>query len=205
MRWEPRRRRLTANSECSLYFLTETWLTDIIPDSAVSMPGFSSVRADRDPGKSGKAKGGGLLLLVNNKWCHFGHITAKDRICCRDVEVLAVRPYCVPRELSHIVAIIVYIPPHTDPSSACDVIQDTVARLQSRYSDALVIISGDFNHVDITSHLGAFTQYVTCPTRHNNTLDPCYINLRDAYSVTALHLASLITTSFILSHPTDPV
>lgn len=120
--------------ECSLFFLTETWLADTIPDSAVNMPGFTLVRADREAEKCGKTKGGGLALHVNNMWCHPGHITVKERICSRDVEVLAVslRPYYVPREFSHIVAMVVYIPPRAEPSSACDVIQDALARIQCK-------------------------------------------------------------------------
>lgn len=88
--------------ECSLYCLTETWLTDAVPDSAVNIPGFTMVRADRLPEKCGKTKGGGLVLLVNDRWCRSGHITIKEKICCWDAEVLAVslRPYYVPREFS---------------------------------------------------------------------------------------------------------
>ncbi|XDV29127.1 hypothetical protein PO909_032280 [Leuciscus waleckii] len=174
--------------ECSLYCITETWLTDAVPDSVVNIPGFTILRADRQPEKCGKMKGGGLVLLVNDRWCRPGHITVKEKICCRDVELLAVslRPYYVPREFSHIVAIIVYIQPRADPSVACDVIQDTVAGIQLQHSDALIAISGDYNHVDISSFVGGFTQYVNCHTRHNSILDLCYINVENAYTVCAL-------------------
>lgn len=47
-------------------------------------------------------------------------------------------------------------------------------------------MSGDFNHMDISPHLEGFTQYVNCPTRHNNTLDLCYGNVKDAYNVVAM-------------------
>ena len=62
---------------------------------------------------SGKNKGGGLILYVDNRWRHTGHITVKENICCQDVELLAVRlrSHYAPREFSHIVDIIVYIPP----------------------------------------------------------------------------------------------
>lgn len=92
------------------------------------------------------------------------------------------------QEFSHIVAITVYIPPRADPSVACDVILDTVARIQSQHSDALIAILGDYNHVDISSLVGGFTQYVNCHTRHNSILDLCYINVENAYSVCALPL-----------------
>ncbi|KAI4888592.1 hypothetical protein NFI96_032622, partial [Prochilodus magdalenae] len=42
--------------ECSLFCFTETWLTTDTPDANVELPGFSTVRADRDPTLSGKRK-----------------------------------------------------------------------------------------------------------------------------------------------------
>ena len=53
--------------ECSLMCFTETWLHENVPDSCVNVPGFSTVRADRDAKAIGKNKGGGLMLLVNNR------------------------------------------------------------------------------------------------------------------------------------------
>ncbi|KAI4901610.1 hypothetical protein NFI96_007589 [Prochilodus magdalenae] len=92
--------------ECSLLCLAETWLTGNIPDTNVNIPGFATVTADRDARLSGKSKGGGLVLFVNIRWCNPGHVTVKERICCRDIELLAVslRPYYMPRELSHTIA-----------------------------------------------------------------------------------------------------
>ncbi len=174
--------------ECSLMCFTESWLDNNITDSCVDLTGFSTVRADRDAKASGKKKGGGLIMYVNNRWCNPGHITVKDKICCRDVELLAVglRAYYIPREFNYIVAIVVYIPPRAAAAEACDVIQETVLKIQTQHPDALIVISGDFNQVSLTSHLPGFVQYVDCPTRGNNTLDLLYVNVEDAYSATAL-------------------
>jgi len=57
--------------ECSLFILTETWLTDSIPDTNVDLRGFTAVRADRDT----KSKGGELIIYVNNRWRNPGHVT----------------------------------------------------------------------------------------------------------------------------------
>ncbi|KAI4892824.1 hypothetical protein NFI96_004611 [Prochilodus magdalenae] len=174
--------------ECSLLCLTETWLTGNIPDSNVDIPGFTTVRADRDAKLSGKSKGGGLVLFVNIRWCNPGHVTVKERICCRDIELLAVslRPYYMPRELSHAIAVCVYVPPRADAEIACDVIHATIARLQTQHPDAFFAISGDFNHITLDSVLTAFHQYVDCPTRKNRTIDLLYANVKDAYTATAL-------------------
>lgn len=99
--------------ECSLVCFVETWLNNNTLDACVEIPGFYMVRADRDAKASGKNKGGGLILFVNNRWCNSGHITMKERICSQDIELLAVglRPYYVPREFSHIIVTVVYILP----------------------------------------------------------------------------------------------
>ncbi|KAL4004522.1 MFS transporter (thymic stromal cotransporter) [Sarotherodon galilaeus] len=46
--------------------------------------------------------------------------------------------------------------------------------------------SGDFNHASLDSTLPTFTQYVTCPTRDNKTLDLLYANAEEAYSSSPL-------------------
>ena len=50
--------------ECSLLCLTETWLSSNIPDNNVELPGFITVRADRDLKLCGKRKGGGLHFML---------------------------------------------------------------------------------------------------------------------------------------------
>ncbi|KAI4877950.1 hypothetical protein NFI96_008564 [Prochilodus magdalenae] len=162
--------------ECSLLCLTETWLTGNIPD--------------RDAKLSGKSKGGGLVLFVNIRWCNPGHVTVKERICCRDIELLAVslQPYYMHRELSHGIAVCVYVPPRENAEIACVVIHATIARLQTQHPDAFITISGDFNHITLDPVLTAFHQYVDCPTRKNRTIDLLYANVKDAYTATPLPL-----------------
>ncbi|KAI3355347.1 hypothetical protein L3Q82_017888 [Scortum barcoo] len=90
-------------------------------DANVDLLGFTAVRADRDTKASGKSKGGGLIMYVNNRWCNPGHISVKTVSCCRDLELLAVslRPYYLPREFSHVITVCVYIPPRADARSHC--------------------------------------------------------------------------------------
>ncbi|KAI4880858.1 hypothetical protein NFI96_024792 [Prochilodus magdalenae] len=120
--------------ECSLFCFTETWLTTDTPDANVELPGFSTVRADRDPTLSGKRKGGGLALFINTRWCNPGHVNVKEVICCRDIKLLAVslRPYYMPRELSHAIVVCVYIPPRAEVQAACDVIHSTFVDCPTR-------------------------------------------------------------------------
>ncbi|KAI3352035.1 hypothetical protein L3Q82_020850 [Scortum barcoo] len=106
--------------ECSLMHFTETWLNHLTPDSLVQLDGFHLVRADRNIRESGKKKGGGIALFVNDKWCNPGHIHVKKQRCTRDIELLAVsiRPYYLPREFSHVIAITTYIPPSANAEPA---------------------------------------------------------------------------------------
>ena len=169
--------------ECSVMLFTETWLTTLTPDTLVSLDGFHLVRADRTA-ESGKRKGGGLAVFVNDRWCNSGHISIKEQICCKDIELLAVsmRPYYLPREFSHAIAIAAYVPPSANADAACDVLHSAVSRILTQHPQALLLISGDFNHSSPSSTLSTFTQYVTCHTRDNKILDLFYANTKEAYN-----------------------
>ncbi|CAM4427607.1 unnamed protein product [Leuciscus chuanchicus] len=97
---------------CLLIF-SESWLTPNIPDSAVIMDHFHLLRADRTA-DSGKKRGGGLAVYVNERWCKPEHCTIKERFCSRDIELFAVsmRPYYLPRLISQSP-----LPPHNCTSS----------------------------------------------------------------------------------------
>ncbi|MBN3317390.1 TSN11 protein, partial [Atractosteus spatula] len=166
---------------------TETWLQELILDSNVTIGGFQTVRADRNT-ESGKRKGGGLVVLVNNRWCNPGHIHVKEHVCNPDIELVAIglRPYYLPREFTCAIFVVVYIPPMANTEAACDVINTVTARLQTKHPSAFIAISGDFNHVSVSTTLPTFHQFVKCPTRENKTLDLLYANAKDAYSSTAL-------------------
>lgn len=168
-----------------LYFC---WLTSNIPNANVDLPGFSVVRADREGKLCGKSKGGGLAIYINNRWCNPGHVTVKETVCCKDVELLVVslRPFYVLRDFSYVIIICTYVPPRTLPDTACDFIRSTIARLQTQHTDAFFAIFGDFNHVTLNSTLTDFYQYVDCTTRKNRTTDLMYANVSDAYSATPL-------------------
>ena len=81
------------------------------------------------------------------------------KLCCPDIELLAVAlwPYYVLREFSQIITILVYIPSKATDLVPCDVLHDAVARIQTQQRETLVIISGGFNHVSLSSHLTGFT------------------------------------------------
>ena len=76
-----------------------------LPDSNVTILSFQTVRADRDTTATGKKKGGGLAVLVNNRWCNPGHVSLKECVCRPDIELVAVGlpPYYLPREFNSVI------------------------------------------------------------------------------------------------------
>lgn len=96
----------------SIMLFTGSWLTKLRPDMTVALDGFQLLRVDRTT-KSGEKKREGLAVFVNQRWCKPRHITIKEQICCKDIELLAVsmRLYYLPQEFLHVIAIAAYIPP----------------------------------------------------------------------------------------------
>ena len=88
-------------------------------------------------------------------------------------------------EFSHAILCAVYIPPSANADAVCNVIHSTIARVQNQ-SPSAFIVSGDFNHVTLSSCLPTFSQFVDCKMRKNKTLDLLYANVKEAYKSTAL-------------------
>lgn len=118
----------------TLMCFMETWLSDIISAFRVELAGFTTIREDWDARESRKNKDMGLVLNVDNKWCHPEHIHVKEGLCCPGTELLAVglRAFYVPREFSHIIDIVAHVPHRVEVATACDEIHGTVMRLQPR-------------------------------------------------------------------------
>lgn len=137
---------------------------------------------------SGKKKGGGLAVFISERWCNSEHVHVKETLCTRDLELLVVgmRPYYLPREMTHVILFCVYVPPSADAAAACERLHSAVTQVQTRHPRALLLISGDFNHASLSATLPTFTQYVQCHTRGDKTLDLLYANIKDAYTAAPL-------------------
>ena len=132
--------------ESCLMAYTETWLNENTPDSVVELPNFSLIRADRTI-DSGKTRGGGICLYINQRWCN--NWTVKSQICSPDIELLAVgfRPFYLPREFPQVFLVTVYIHPRADVTIASETIAEKVHELQSHSPEAPIFINGDFKPV----------------------------------------------------------
>ncbi|KAK1802592.1 hypothetical protein P4O66_004242 [Electrophorus voltai] len=62
---------------------------------------------------SGKSRGGGVCVMVNNSWCNNANVVTLTRSCSPNLELLALklRPFYLPREFTSVIINTVYIPP----------------------------------------------------------------------------------------------
>ncbi len=99
--------------DCCVFCLTETWMSAMVPDSAIELTGFSVHRSDRMEELTGKSRGGGVCFYINNSWCDERNIHSIKSFCSPDLEfhTLLCRPLWLPREFTVIIITAVYIPP----------------------------------------------------------------------------------------------
>ncbi len=99
--------------DCCVICLTETWMSAMVPDSAIELTGFSVHCSDRTKELTGKSRGGGVCFYINNSWCDERNIHSIKSFCSPDLEfhTLLCRPFWLPREFTAIIITAVYIPP----------------------------------------------------------------------------------------------
>lgn len=100
---------------------------------------------------SGKGKGGGLILYVNNRWYNPVHITVKGMICNQDVEllVLGLRAYYVFRHTTRTYLLLLFTFHHALYRPLC-VTSITILLLQTRYRRDVLIHSSSSQATLIT-------------------------------------------------------
>ncbi len=91
--------------DCCVICLTETWMSAMVPDSAIELTGFSVHRSDRTKELTGKSRGGGVCFYINNLWCDERNIHSIKSFCSPDLEfhMLLCRPFWLPREFTAII------------------------------------------------------------------------------------------------------
>ena len=78
--------------EACVVAFCETWLDSTRPDDDSILDGFTVYRSDRTK-ESGKTRGGGLCIYINNRWCSKAKI--HTTLCSPNLELLtlSVRPF----------------------------------------------------------------------------------------------------------------
>ena len=156
------------------------WLKPEITGDSLNIEGFTFVRSDRTA-ESGKSRGGGLGVYVNQRWCT--NITLKETYCDCDLELMVVslRPFYMPREFSAIHVVVVYMPPDANYNAAVGKLHEHIDMIENHSPDSVNIIVGDFNQCPVRNNLPGYDQFVTCKTRGDNIIDLCFVNVKNSY------------------------
>ena len=118
-------------------------------------------------------------MFVNKKWSHPNNVAVKHKLRSPAVEILSVgiRPYYLPREFSYVLEKTVYVLPSANAKEAASHVHD----LDDLASDAIKIITGNFNHCDLGTTFPTIDKYVTCATCKDRTIDLFYCNVQTLY------------------------
>lgn len=156
--------------------ITESWLTEHVPDSLVTLRNYTLFRRDRTSGA-----GGGIMCYIRNDiTAHFLDLADAN---ANDFEIiwLSLRPSYLPRPLSCIILAILYCPPwYSVPvcKELSKYIVSCVDKLSRKYPDPCFLITGDFNSLDcnLLNKYLHFKQLVQHSTRGDNILDKIFTN-----------------------------
>ncbi len=169
--------------DCCVICLTETWMSTMVPDSAIELTGFSVHHSDRTKELTGKSRGGGVCFYINNSWCDERNIHSIKSFCSPDLEfnLLLCRPFCLLREFTAIIITAVYITPQANTDQALRELYGNISEQETAHPDAAFVVTGDFNKANFRTIAPKYFQHVTINTRGDRTLDHCYSPFRDAY------------------------
>ncbi|KAK1797517.1 hypothetical protein P4O66_000811 [Electrophorus voltai] len=100
---------------------------------------------------SGKSRGGGVCVMVNNNWCNNANVVTLARSCSPNLELLALkfRPFYLPREFTSVIVSTVYIPPQANMDTALWELHEALTQFQVQHRDAALIVLGDFNSANL--------------------------------------------------------
>ena len=168
-----------ANANLDIACITETLLRDHIHDNVISIPGCNLVRRDRID-----VIHGGVCTYIKKGLKY----TVLEDLYDDKIEViwLQLRPSRLPRGLSCIIIANVYHPQTDKGVSDPEILHylyDSRSSIESCFSNCEVLITGDFNRLDISRFRNAFklTQTVKFHTRGNQTLDLVLTNIKEFY------------------------
>lgn len=134
----------TSDAAYDVIILTETWLNDHIPSPLLFGQAYSVYRKDRDPIRTGKSRGGGVLVAVSNKLASWLSPVKVDE----SLEQLWV---CVSSgELTIYVGVLYLCPELAVDSTAMDQHIQSVSSISNHLtSKTRHILFGDFNQPNL--------------------------------------------------------
>ena len=170
--------QVATQNKTDVICFTETWLSHLVPDSALSLPGFLLLRKDR----KNQAGSGVCVYIKQNIPCKRLAEMEKDEVESIWVQL---RPHSLPRNISMIIVGVVY---HSTANGEAenvtlrDHIQKNLDAYFSKHPNAMVILTGDFNPTstglrsDSISRPNHLKQLVKFKTRDSGILDWFFTN-----------------------------
>ena len=163
----------------NIAFITETWLKETVTDGVVDIPDFALLHQDRK-----RESHGGVCAYIKEGYCRYNYL--KQLNCCDEHESLwlHLRPTCLPREFSCIIAAVIYHPPRSDKRSIREHLFSSLTLMESKYPNCGILVTGVFYRLDISGLLRHFRlkQIVKVRTWKDATLDLILTNMHEYYS-----------------------
>ncbi|KAK1791170.1 hypothetical protein P4O66_002198 [Electrophorus voltai] len=157
--------------DCNLLCFTESWLNPMVPNHAIQPAEFFSVHRMDRMADSGKSRGGGVCVMVNNSCCNNANVVTLACSCSPNLELLALKlhPFYLPREFTSVIINTVYIPPQANMETALCELHEALTQFQTQHRDAALIEVGDFSSANLKHAVPNLYQHVTFPTRGRDT------------------------------------
>lgn len=130
-----------------LICITESWLTPNIPPSQTALDGYAQFRNDRSAVETGKSKGGGLLVYVDEGWSKNNETLSVHTDSSLELLTLKCRPKWLPREFQSIIVIACYCP-YTGSARLVKTARETSKTILNHISD-MEHKFPEFSHHDV--------------------------------------------------------
>ena len=147
------------------------------------MPGFSLYRRDRQDGH----EHGSVVCYIKytipvKEWPELNEE-------CIEVLWLTIRPYRLPRQLSHITIGTIYYPPQANDVMMSGYLIESLDTILRNHPHSGVMLCGDFNHLNnrYLTNVHNLTPCVKTPTRGPAVLDLIYTNMQCFYGLPMIY------------------
>ena len=178
--------------------ITESWLSSLIDDNLIGIPGYVTYRRVR----LNNQRGGGLCTYINSRL----NVIELRNLSEPDIESqwFLIKMDCLQRRINSIILGTVYHPLQSDDRILGSYIFNCLDSLLAAYPNSAIILLGDFNQLQPGNLCSSFSlkKLVTKPTRGNNILDQAFSTLLSHYESIILPHIGQSDHSSILLQPT---
>lgn len=99
--------------------------------------------------------------------------------------IIKCRPFYLPRELTSVIIVAVYIPPNANAKDALNELHNAISEEQTTHLDVFFTVLGYFDHANLKTVQPKFYQHINFATRGKNTLDEAYTISKEAYKASS--------------------